>query len=57
MSDIRTNGKQIYQLTSAAALKDTDLFVISSADNLTRSVSLNQLKTAVTHNFYDIIIF
>ena len=53
MSDIRTNGKQIYQLTSASALKDTDLFVISSADNLTRSITLNQLKLAVTRNFHN----
>ena len=53
MSDIM-NGKLIYQLTSASALKDTDLFVISSADNnLTRSVTLLQIKTAVANNFYN----
>ena len=45
-------GKLIYQLTSASALKDTDLFVISS-DNLTRSVTLSQIKLAVANNFYD----
>lgn len=46
-------GKLIYQLTSAAALKDTDLFVISSADNLTRSVTLSQLKKAIIGEFSD----
>ena len=54
MSDIRNNGKLIYQLTSASALKDTDLFVISSADNLTRSITLSQLKMAVTKDYYNI---
>ena len=54
MSDFKnSNGKLIYQLTSASALKDTDLFVISSADNLTRSVTLSQIKLAVANNFYD----
>lgn len=47
------NGKTIYQLTSASALNDTDLFVISSGDNLTRSITLNQLKAAVTHDYFD----
>lgn len=46
------NGKSIYQLTSASALKDTDLFVISSADNLTRSVSLSQIRLSITKDFY-----
>lgn len=50
MSDI-LNGKLIYQLTSASALRDTDLFVISSADNLTRSVTLSQLRSAVTSGY------
>ena len=52
MSDIRTNGKQIYQLTSASALKDTDLFVISSADRLTRSITLSQLREAINGDRY-----
>lgn len=52
MSDSRANGKLIYQLTSASALKDTDLFVISSSDNLTRSITLSQLKEAITSAFF-----
>ena len=52
MSDM-SKGKLIYQLTSASALKDTDLFVISSADsNLTRSITLSQLKSATLNNIY-----
>ena len=51
MSDI-INGKLIYQLTSASALKDTDLFVISSADNLTRSITMSQLKLAIISDLY-----
>lgn len=52
MSDI-SKGKLIYQLTSASALKDTDLFVISSADNsLTRSITLSQLKLATLNGLY-----
>lgn len=47
------NGKLIYQLTSASALRDTDLFAISSTDNLTRSVSLGQIKAAVASDFYN----
>lgn len=47
------NGKLIYQLTSASALRDTDLFAISSTDNLTRSVSLGQIKAAVSTDFYN----
>lgn len=47
------NGKFIYQLTSASALKDNDLFAISSTDNLTRSVSLKQIKDSVNINFYN----
>lgn len=48
-----TNGKLIYQLTSASALRDTDLFAISSTDNLTRNVSLGQIKAAVASDFYN----
>lgn len=48
-----TNGKLIYQLTSASALRDTDLFAISSSDNLTRNVSLGQIKAAVSSEFYN----
>ena len=47
------NGKLIYQLTSASALRDTDLFAISSTDNLTRNVSLGQIKAAVATDFYN----
>lgn len=47
------NGKLIYQLTSASALKDADLFAISTSDNLTRSVSLGQIKSAVANDFYN----
>lgn len=47
------NGKLIYQLTSASALKDTDLFAISTSDNLTRSISLFQIKTSFKNEFYD----
>ena len=47
------NGKLIYQLTSASALRDTDLFAISSTDNLTRNVSLGQIKAAVAYDFYN----
>ena len=46
------NGKLIYQLTSASALKDTDLFVISSADRLTRSITLSQLREAINGDRY-----
>lgn len=58
MPDVRSlgtsyNGKLIYQLTSAAALKDTDLFAISSSDNLTRKVSLSQIKSSVSNDFYN----
>ena len=45
------NGKLIYQLTSASALKETDMFPISSTDNLTRKVTLSQIKTYF-NNFY-----
>lgn len=48
-----SNGKLIYQLTSASALRDTDLFAISSTDNLTRNVSLGQIKAAVASDFYN----
>lgn len=48
-----TNGKLIYQLTSASALRDTDLFPISSSDNLTRNVSLGQIKVYVSNEFYN----
>ena len=52
MPDISSlNGKLIYQLTSASALKDTDLFAISS-NNLTRSVSLLQIKLSMESIFY-----
>ena len=47
------NGKLIYQLTSASALRDTDLFAISTTDNLTRSVSLGQIKSAISNEFYN----
>lgn len=59
MPDIRSqispniNGKLIYQLTSASALKDTDLFPISSTDNLTRNVSLGQIKASFNNDFYN----
>ncbi len=65
MSDLRTlpqsgssslmypNGKLIYELTSAAALKDTDLFAISTSNNLTRNVSLKQIKSSINNDFYD----
>ena len=44
MSDIKSqSGKLIYELTSADALKDTDLIPISE-NYLTRSISLSQLK-------------
>ena len=55
MADVRslpTNGKLIYELTSASALKDTDLLPISS-DNLTRKVSLTQLKSSINNDFYN----
>ena len=46
-------GKLIYQLTSASALKDNDLFVISSAENnLTRSITLSQIREAVIGDRY-----
>lgn len=57
MPDIRSlqsgeiNGKLIYQLTAASALKDTDLFPISSS-NLTRQISLSQLKSSFKNDFY-----
>lgn len=52
MPDIRNIGKLIYQLTSASALQDTDLFAISSADNLTRRISLGQIKESFKGDFY-----
>lgn len=59
MADIRnlsqqssSNGRLINQLTASSILKDTDLFPISS-DNLTRSVSLGQIKSAITGGFYN----
>lgn len=52
-NEIVYNGKFIYQLTSAASLKDTDLFAISTSNYLTRSVSLKQIKSFVTNDFYD----
>lgn len=59
MSDMRSlsansyNGKLIYQLTSASALKDNDLFAISTAENLTRSVSLAQIKSSFNADYYN----
>ena len=59
MSDIRSlsnasyNGKLIYQLTDASALKDTDLFAISTTDNLTRKVSLSQIKASFNNDYYN----
>lgn len=59
MPDIRSQvssdmgGKLIYQLTSASALKDTDLFPISSSDNLTRNVSLGQIKASFNIDYYN----
>lgn len=59
MPDVRSlsqqslyNGRLINQLTASSILKDTDLFAISS-DNLTRCVSLSQIKSAVTSNYYN----
>lgn len=52
MSDVNSTGKLIYQLTPVSTLKDTDQFVVSS-DNLTRSVELSTIRTAVTNNVYD----
>jgi len=53
MPDIRTsNGKLIYQLTSATMLKDTDLFAISTSDHLTRNISLKQIKLSINNDFY-----
>lgn len=49
---VNNNGKTIYQLTSASALNDTDLFAISSANNLTRSVTLSQIRLAVIKDLY-----
>lgn len=59
MPDVRAlpssfNGKLIYQLTSATALKDTDLFAISTSDHLTRSVTLSQIKAFATSDVYNI---
>lgn len=48
-----SDGKLIYQLTSASALRDTDLFPISTSDNLTRSVSLGQIKSSIANDFYN----
>lgn len=58
MPDIRSlgqvsNGKLIYQLVSASVLKDTDLFAISTTDNLTRKVSLSQIKSSFNANYYN----
>lgn len=61
MSDIRNlpksgayaNGKLIYQLVSASSLKDTDLFAISTSDNLTRKVTLTQIKKSFSNEFYN----
>lgn len=60
MPDIRQmpasfNGKLIYQLTSASALKDTDLFAISTSENLTRKVSVTQIKSYVTNDILQYI--
>lgn len=46
------NGKLIYQLTSASALKETDLFAISTSDNLTRNVTVHQVKSFITNGDY-----
>lgn len=59
MPDIRSlpntsyNGKLIYQLTDASVLKDTDLFAISTTDNLTRKVSLSQVKASFNNDYYN----
>lgn len=59
MSDIRSlgaasyNGKLIYQLVAASTLKDTDLFAISTSDNLTRRVSLSQIKSSFNADYYN----
>ena len=53
MADIRAmQGKLIYELTSADALKDTDLFAVSS-NNLTRKISVSQLKLYIYNDIYN----
>lgn len=52
MSNTVLNGKNIYQLTPATALKGTDIIPISS-ENLTRSTTVNQLKGYFKQDFYD----
>lgn len=53
-SQVVYDGKLIYELVKVQTLRDTDLFAISTTDSLTRAVSLKQIKTSISSDYYSI---